>query len=57
MMSNIALLNHSSCFSLSFFTFSRLFQGRTCVNVVVGVDAPTLLQQIGLNMPAKVVKE
>jgi thiol-disulfide isomerase/thioredoxin len=34
-----------------------LSQHKTCIFVVVGVDSPTLLQQISLNMPEKPVKE
>eukprot|EP01039_Chlorochromonas_danica_P010363 gene10363-11473_t len=34
-----------------------LYRHKTCITVVVGVDSPTLLQQISLNMPEKQVKE
>eukprot|EP01031_Cornospumella_fuschlensis_P026052 gene26052-31455_t len=34
-----------------------VFRHKTCLTVVVGVDSPTLLQQIALNIPEKQVKE
>jgi hypothetical protein len=34
-----------------------VFRHKSCVSVVVGVDSPTLLQQIALNMPEKANKE
>mmetsp|Transcript_64266 Transcript_64266/g.134090 ORF Transcript_64266/g.134090 Transcript_64266/m.134090 type:complete len:137 (+) Transcript_64266:62-472(+) len=34
-----------------------VFKGKVCLMVVVGVDSPTLLQQIQQNMPDKPVKE
>mmetsp|Transcript_2806 Transcript_2806/g.4301 ORF Transcript_2806/g.4301 Transcript_2806/m.4301 type:complete len:134 (-) Transcript_2806:674-1075(-) len=34
-----------------------VIRGKTCIMTVVGVDSPTLLQQITQNMPDKPVKE
>ncbi|KAJ1433673.1 hypothetical protein B484DRAFT_394409 [Ochromonadaceae sp. CCMP2298] len=34
-----------------------VFRGKTCIAMVVGVDSPTLLQQIVSNMPDKPLKE
>mmetsp|Transcript_112988 Transcript_112988/g.319602 ORF Transcript_112988/g.319602 Transcript_112988/m.319602 type:complete len:134 (+) Transcript_112988:34-435(+) len=34
-----------------------IYRNKTCLMVVVGVDSPTLLQQISMNIPDKPVQE